>query len=274
MSKFKVGDKVLYRAVHGGCVDLDGWCGTVVYVDDTEAPYTVRFDHSHPDAVTDGRAPKMIKEGDQSKCYDWFCKEEHLCLIDEEGLENTGDMPHKQRRTAMGRKRGSIYDVPDEVCRQIRKMVEDGMSVGQMAEALGYTYNSMKNLLCHLRKKDPTFPRSANAWGVASQADAVDYKALYQEAQCIMDKLREEIFDLNGLLNELTEQSAHCQTELRQENDMLRGRCAEMEKVISALQNATLDRQEVITQMRAKEQELTNIVLTLLKQYVLLGASV
>jgi hypothetical protein len=77
--KFKIGDRVAYRAVDSGNTDLDGWVGTVVYVDGTLAPYTVRFDQFYRDGITDGRCPARggVRQP-ASGGHDWFCREENL----------------------------------------------------------------------------------------------------------------------------------------------------------------------------------------------------
>ena len=77
--KFKIGDRVAYRAVDSGNTDLDGWVGTVVYVDSTSAPYTVRFDQFYRDGITDGRCPTRggVRQP-ASGGHDWFCREENL----------------------------------------------------------------------------------------------------------------------------------------------------------------------------------------------------
>lgn len=74
--KFAVGDRVVYRPKRTGNGWLDGWHGTVIYVDTQGACYTVEFDRPFYEGVTDYRArdigiePKVIRG--------WFCLEENL----------------------------------------------------------------------------------------------------------------------------------------------------------------------------------------------------
>ena len=55
MSKYKIGDRVIYHPIRNGNEDLEGWTGTVVYVDNTKVPYTIRLDHPYIDGLTDAR---------------------------------------------------------------------------------------------------------------------------------------------------------------------------------------------------------------------------
>ena len=78
---FKVGDRVVYNAVGYGNTDLNGKVGTIIYVDNTGAPYTVQFDgwEDIHNGVHDLRAEKGgIKYPPFSQ---WFCKEENLKKI-------------------------------------------------------------------------------------------------------------------------------------------------------------------------------------------------
>lgn len=74
--KFAVGDRVVYRPKRTGNGWLDGWHGTVIYVDTQGACYTVEFDRPFYEGVTDYRArdigiePKVIRG--------WFCLQENL----------------------------------------------------------------------------------------------------------------------------------------------------------------------------------------------------
>ena len=76
--KFKPGDRVVYRITDGGPgnSDLEGRHGTVIYVDNTPAPYTVEFDESYCDGVTDYRVRQHGKE--PKTWHGWFCREGNL----------------------------------------------------------------------------------------------------------------------------------------------------------------------------------------------------
>lgn len=67
--KFRLGDRVVYRITDGGPgnTELNGWHGTVIYVDNTPAPYTVEFDER---AKSVGHHPKSF--------HGWFCREGNL----------------------------------------------------------------------------------------------------------------------------------------------------------------------------------------------------
>ena len=53
--KFAVGDRVIYNPVRSGNGWLAGEHGTVIYIDNTEACYTVEFDRQFCEGVTDFR---------------------------------------------------------------------------------------------------------------------------------------------------------------------------------------------------------------------------
>ena len=81
--QFKVGDRVTYQAVSTGNADLNGWRGTVIFVDNTRCPYTVEFDRKYndQDAVTDYRARQL---GIEPKPYHgWFCRPENLTKLED-----------------------------------------------------------------------------------------------------------------------------------------------------------------------------------------------
>lgn len=78
---YKVGDRVVYNAVNFGNTDLNGKTGTIIYVDNTGAPYTVQFDDWEDvhNGILDLRAEK---HGAHYPTFSqWFCKEENLKKI-------------------------------------------------------------------------------------------------------------------------------------------------------------------------------------------------
>ena len=193
--KFRVGDRVVYRAVDSGNTDLDGWAGTVIYVDGTQAPYTVRFDEYYHGGITDERCPprggvrRAAAGGD-----DWFCREENLSPLgvrrkvrrgggrpkgtaarersegeDAEGEEAEGcadveghTKKQEEKDMARGIERHKWTAEEDAV---IREMLEGGSSVVDICDRLGVDMVTMKNRLYALRKADPTFPRCMKRQG-------------------------------------------------------------------------------------------------------------
>ena len=71
---YNIGDKVRYRKDDTGNPDIDGWVGTVIYVD--TRTYTVEFPQEIFDGVTDYRARDIGIEPKQG--HGWWCREEHL----------------------------------------------------------------------------------------------------------------------------------------------------------------------------------------------------
>lgn len=74
--KYKIGDRVVYRPKRTGNGWLDGWHGTVIYVDTQSACYTVEFDKPFYEGVTDYRARDIGIEPKVNR--GWFCLEENL----------------------------------------------------------------------------------------------------------------------------------------------------------------------------------------------------
>lgn len=74
--KFAVGDRVIYNPKRTGNGWLAGEHGTVIYIDNTEACYTVEFDRQFYEGVTDFRTRERGYEP-RPNCGR-FCKEENL----------------------------------------------------------------------------------------------------------------------------------------------------------------------------------------------------
>lgn len=269
--KYKVGDRVRYLVKDIGNIDLHGWIGTVVGIDnDHVAPYTVRFDDDLCTLVTDER---YWKPG-QPTHRDYWCREENLvpavlCPKTTEAYVREPDETEKKRRKPM-KKRTSIYDVPDDVRQRIRTMVEEGMSVGKIAEVMDIEYGKMKNMLSYFRRRDPSFPRSTHTWGEThpedaepAPQDATDYKARYEEARALIEKMDREIADLNNANADL-----HAALEKADES------CAEYLCVIESLQNAMVERQEVVVALKEDKQSMTDMVVGLVRKFVLSGEEV
>lgn len=72
--KYNIGDMVRYHIDDTGNPDIDGWVGTVIYVDTRD--YTVEFPREIYDGVTDYRARDIGIEPKIGR--GWFCREEHL----------------------------------------------------------------------------------------------------------------------------------------------------------------------------------------------------
>lgn len=72
--KYNIGDKVKYHTDGTGNPDINGWVGTVIYVDTRD--YTVEFPREIYNGVTDYRARDIGIEPKLER--GWFCREEHL----------------------------------------------------------------------------------------------------------------------------------------------------------------------------------------------------
>ena len=309
-----------------GNIELHGWIGTVVGIDnDSVAPYTVRFEDDLCTLLTDER----FWQPGQPTHRDYFCREENLvpAVLCPQTTEVYMKEPEKKRRKPM-KKRTSIYDVPDDVRQRIRTMVEEGMSVGKIAEVMDIEYGKMKNMLARFRRHDPSFPRSTHSWGEnhpedtqpvdhvedveSAPKDATDYKALYEEARALIEKLEHECAGLQMSLlacetrfEELKADYAKCKEDnenalnfIAAQNDELSERrtiieqleercleaqkaldraeriCEEQRQIIEALQKAIDNRQEVLVALREDKQSMTDMVVGLVRKFVLSGEEV
>ena len=72
--RFAVGDRVVYHPNVYGNADIDGWVGTIIYIDDTAIPYTVRFDVAWCGGMSEERV--AAKDSTSMRC--WYCREENL----------------------------------------------------------------------------------------------------------------------------------------------------------------------------------------------------
>lgn len=82
--KFRIGDRVVYRANEYGNSDIDGWEGVVIFVDGTACPYTVRFDEAWIGGMTEQRVGNIAKNS--GRC--WFAKECNLEAVSRTDLDN------------------------------------------------------------------------------------------------------------------------------------------------------------------------------------------
>ena len=305
--KYKVGDRVRYMVKDIGNIDLHGWIGTVVGIDnDSVAPYTVRFEDDLCTLLTDER----FWQPGQPTHRDYWCREENLLpvvastseptvgegLAPPENAEVTTEQSikeHEKKRRKPMEKRPSIYDVPDDVRQRIRTMVEEGMSVGKIAKVMDIEYGKMKNMLAHFRRHDPSFPRSTHSWGEnhpedtqpvdhvedveSAPQDATDYKALYEEARAIIEQMDREIAELNATITELHDNNVDlfaANADLLATLEKADKACDEYRQIIEALQKAIDNRQEVLVALREDKQSMTDMVVGLVRKFVLSGEEV
>lgn len=223
--KFKVGDRVVYRAVESGNTDLDGRCGTVVLVDSTAAPYTVRFDEPYVDAVRDMRCGGSTTE----RWHDWWCKEENLSPIGVRRKPVKKNARQAPKRGEDGMKRNHEWTESED--KLISEMLEQGESVVDITDRIGVDYVDMKNHLYALRKADPTFPRCMKR-GRAGVINEEFDRAFEEDGQSKTDGIA------GGSLNDLEAAMAEQIQELIEKVKLLERRNGELKD-----QNAELESQ-------------------------------
>jgi hypothetical protein len=93
--RFAVGDRVVYHPNTYGNADIDGWVGTIIYIDHTAIPYTVRFDV----AWCGGMSEERVAARDSTSMRCWYCREENL-----EAVGDGRDVKKKTRGMSRARK--------------------------------------------------------------------------------------------------------------------------------------------------------------------------
>lgn len=205
--KFKVGDRVVYHPVCYGNDDLDGWTGTIVYVDNTRLPYTMRLDDAYGGGMTDKRF--STTEDNINRC--WFCREENL-----ERIPKNAKKKEEEDNNDM-----STYDWNAEKEEKLAEFVRAGRTHAEMRAYFGITEKQLTNRLYMMRKKDPTLPggHKKSHEEQTDEQDAADNQTGEQDAA---DNQTGELNDLEQVMSETI-------SELKQENDNLKGTIQNLE---------------------------------------------
>lgn len=237
---------MVYRAVESGNTDLDGRCGTVVLVDSTAAPYTVRFDEPYVDAVRDMRCGGSTTE----RWHDWWCKEENLSPIGVRRKPVKKNARQAPKRGEDGMKRNHEWTEAED--KLIREMLEQGESVVNICDRIGVDYVDMKNHLYTLRKADPTFPRCMKRGSAGVINEEFD-RAFEEDGG--RSESRPYSGEHKGELNELERVLSERVKELTEENDDLATKNAELatRNVKLAEQVAELTRQRDELEARCED---------------------
>lgn len=226
--QFKVVDRVIYHPLRHGNEDLEGWTGTVVYVDDTDCPYTVRFDDTFMDGLTDRRF--STKEQDRDRC--WFCREENLELMSAE------------TKTKKERKNSVKYT--KEIDEQILTMRGEGKTAAEIAKVLGTTEQSIYSRCSYLRK----FGRE-----IAKRAPAFTEEKKMGEMNDLEVAMAETISELTAERDGLVDKLAIYEKDygdLLQKNENCLSKIAEQAQTIEQMRRELEDTKEELA--RAEEQ--------------------
>lgn len=223
--KFKIGDRVVYHAVHFGNNDLDGMTGTIVMVDNTGCPYTVRLDEPYIDSVRDTRI-----KGNKNHDRLWWCQEENLALLeDSQTNQETQDESEKEEMANI--------KWTDEEVEKLKEFVRAGRSRAEMMAYFGYNSKSIENKVSALRKADPTLPggyRKKEKTEAEPTAPEQESKLndLEQAMSEVITEKEGEIDKLKGdikVLQDKLEAAETAKAELECQNQILSDRVKELE---------------------------------------------
>lgn len=210
--KFKVGDRVIYEVKQLGNAELNGRCGTVVMVDNTGCPYTVKFDKPYGFSVYDERVPKQYRD------RLWWCKQENLSLADDENTES--------EILTM-----EVFKWDDQKVERLKELIRAGRSMSEMCAVFGITKKQLSGKVYYLRLQDPTLPGGYKN-GAGKSEEKPQLGELEQQMSEVITELKTENDNLQGDIKALTDKISELEAsnaELMQRNVKLGQRVFELE---------------------------------------------
>lgn len=191
---FKVGDKVIYEVKQLGNAELNGQRGTVVMVDNTGCPYTVKFDKPYGFSVYDERVPKKYRD------RLWWCKEENLSLADDENTES--------EILTM-----EVFKWDDQKVERLKELIRAGRSTSEMCAVFGIDAKRLGNKVYELRKQDPTLPGGYKN-GAGKSKEKPQLGELEQQMSEVITELKTENDNLKGEIKALTDKIAELESSI------------------------------------------------------------
>ena len=230
-NQYKIGDRVVYHAgERAGNRELDGHVGTVIGTDGSRMPYTVEFDEPYANAMDDERFG-----GKKGHC--WHCAAEHLSLLDALAADAQVQAKDKSER--------SCWSAEDLA--RLKEMKEAGMTARRIAQALGRTEAAIGFQWTQMKKRERA--SRENGAQAAESSDRADGEELPAEQSPTGE----------GTLNGLEQALSEIVSELKTENDALRGEaedlrqtCVESAERITRLTEENLRLSEEAESLRAE----------------------
>lgn len=223
--KFKIGDRVVYHPVHFGNSELDGRTGTIVMIDNTRCPYTVRLDEPYAFSVRDTRI-----KGNKNHDRLWWCQEANLApLEDSQTSQETQEESEKEEM--------AIHNWTNEEVDRLKELVRAGRSTSEMCAVFGVGARRLYDKIYALRKEDPTLPggyrkkEKTEAEPTAPEQES-ELNDLEQAMSEVITEKEGEIDKLKGdikVLQDKLEASETAKAELECQNQTLTDRVKELE---------------------------------------------
>lgn len=224
--KYKIGDRVVYHAVHFGNSELDGRTGTIVMIDDTGCPYTVRLDEPYAFSVRDTRIKGYTKNHGRL----WWCQEANLAPLEES--QTNQDIQDESEIEEMAK-----FEWTNEKVEKLKEFVRAGRSRTEMMTYFDCDYKVLDNKLTKLRQEDPTLP------GGYRKKENTEAKPSAEPEQ-------------EGELNDLEQALADIITEKENEIDKLTG---DIKNLQDQLQESQLLNEELGVQNRALSDKVNDL---------------
>lgn len=139
--RFAVGDRVVYHPNVYGNADIDGWVGTIIYIDHTAIPYTVRFDVAWCGGMSEERV--AAKDSNSMRC--WYCREENLSLL--------ADASHSVKKKESETADMSRIKWTESMDLRVREMATAGKSASEIAAVLYIKKEQVYSRLAYLKQK-------------------------------------------------------------------------------------------------------------------------
>lgn len=161
----------------------------------------------------------------------WWCKEENLSLAGDEKIES-------ETKTM------EIFEWTDEKIARLKELIRAGRSTTEMCAVFGIDAKRLSNKVYALRKQDPTLPGGYKK-GEKIPQQAPELGELEQQMSEVITELKTENDNLRGEIKALTDKIAELETantEFVQRNTKLGQRVFELESDLKDTAEACKER--------------------------------
>ena len=234
--RFAVGDRVVYHPNVYGNADIDGWIGTIIYIDHTAIPYTVRFDVAWCGGMSEERVAS--KDSNSMRC--WYCREENL--------EAVGDGREVKKKDARAEPCAEGDDMSK--CRwtpgleaALLRLKGEKKSNAEIAYEMGISISQVKNRLIYIKQREQRQALTPPTNGV-SEDEATGELG---ELESVM---AETIRELTAERDNLAERLAvyeHDYGDLLQKNENCLSKIAELSQMVEQMRGEVADTQEALS---------------------------
>ncbi len=251
--KYKVGDRVVYQPDgRSGNPDLSGWAGKIIGIDGSVLPYTVEFDDAYVDAMDDLRFG-----GKKGHC--WHCAEHHLVLEEENPTHTSrleGFEPFKKKgETDMN----ETVVWTKEMDEKMAAMKAQNKTAAEIGAALGISVSSVycrtKTLKRRETKEGSGRPKPQTNTGELNDLEKVMSETI-TELKTENDSLRGDIKSLEDRNSELKVENLHYKEEYTAISEALKATKEELSDTLTALAQTEEQLEEALQSLREADSKL------------------